>query len=120
MDRTNSQVSTRQWPATPNVVYQLAGRKVTKTMYDDALMLGRQNIRASVTTPGISEMDGDGKTDSCPNCGGMDRLYLQAFTAGPFKERPNSNPEGNEHVGFHNGAWYKMTMRAYPCPVCQG
>lgn len=120
MDRTNTQARTGQWPNSPAVDYWLAGRRVIKAMYDDAVMLARQGIRASVTTPGAMEMDVAGKTDYCTNCGGMDRLYLQAFIAGPFKERPHSNPENNEHVGYHNGAWFKMTMRAYQCPVCTG
>lgn len=70
-----------------------------------------------LTTPGGSELDATHDTEVCGNCGGFGRLYLQSLVAGPFKEPPAHGPE--EHIGFYGNRWYKMTLRAYSCPVCR-
>lgn len=88
-------------------------------MHADTLAAKRQGVRVLLTTPGGSVMDDTHDLEVCGNCGGLGSLYLQSLVAGPFREPPSVQPGGDERPGFHNGAWYKMTLRGYPCPVCR-
>jgi hypothetical protein len=115
------QTSTRQWPiaAARPIEYRLAGRLVTKAMADDSLAAKRAGLRVMITTPGISAFDESHDTEMCANCGGLGRMYLQTLIGGPFKTPPSITPGGDERAGFHNGEWYKMTLKGYSCPVCR-
>lgn len=82
-------------------------------MHEDALAAKRAGLRVTMTTPGGSPMDETHDTEVCGNCGGLGKLYLQTFVAGPFHDPPSG-----DHIGFHNGKWWRMTLHGYTCPVC--
>lgn len=85
-------------------------------MHADVVAAKRQGLRVLLTTPGSHELDAVIPGESCGNCGGTGNLYVQSLVAGPFSDMPSAGNQ--EHVGLHNGKWYKMTLKAYPCPVC--
>lgn len=119
MAGTIAQTRAGQWPAAPKLEYRLAGRLVSRDMFNDAQAAKRAGLRVTLTTPGMTELDQVRDTEVCGNCGGLSKLYLQSLVAGPYREAPAHNPVTDEHVGYHNGAWYKMTIKAYSCPVCR-
>lgn len=95
----------------------MAGRLVSRDMHVDAVAAKRQGVRVLLTTPGGAVMDETHDVEVCANCGGLGSLYLQSLVAGPFRDPPAHGPD--EHVGVHNGQWWKMTLRGYHCPVCR-
>lgn len=88
-------------------------------MHVAAVAAKRAGLRVCLTMPGGSELDETHDTEVCGNCGGLGLLCLQTFVGGPFREVPANNPAGGEHIGFHNGRWWKMTLKSYACPACR-
>jgi len=53
--------------------------------------------------------------ESCQNCGGEGYLWFQYSKSGPLDQPAVKGPST-----FHNGKWYAVESKMYPCPACGG
>lgn len=123
MYQTTYQARTQTAPT-----YRLAGRQVARELFDAAQSAKRAGRRVTlvILTEHADEMDVP--PGVCTNCVGAEQLGIEVFVAGPFRDVPG----GHSGTGvaeeatagavlrpaWHNGAWWQVTRRFAPCPVC--
>lgn len=116
--------TTQTAPTRPQ--WQLAGRKVTQSMFSDAQRAKKAGRRVFFITAGESDLSAMSDED-CTNCGGFGHLALEMVMSGPYKNPPagkhgNANADEEPDVlirpAWHNNAWWAVTRQMYGCPVC--
>lgn len=113
----------------PAPAYHLAGRQVARELFDAAQAARRAGRRVAlvVLTEHGNEMDVP--PGVCVNCVGAGQLGIDVFIAGPFQDVPGGRSgtgvaeDGGAGVlvlrpAWHSGAWWQVTRRVAPCPVC--
>lgn len=105
--------------------WQLAGRKVTQSMFYDCQKAKQAGRKVFFITAGGNEMTGLAD-DDCANCNGFGHMALEVVMGGPFKNAPQGStgtadkePEVLLRPAWHHGAWWSVTRQMYPCPACQ-
>lgn len=109
--------------------YRLAGRQVARELFDAAQAAKRAGRRVTlvILTEHADEMDVP--LGVCVNCVGAGQLGLEVFVAGPFRDVPGGRSGTGGAAAadagglvlrpaWHNGAWWQVTRRFAPCPVC--
>lgn len=121
--RPASRPAPGQSPQSP--VFQLAGRRVTQTMFYAAHEAKRQGQRCFLVDaePTLAESARPGVRD-CPNCNGFGKLGLEIVVGGPFEDVPASGERGEGAAKVylsavsHNGRWFQVVRSYCDCPVC--
>jgi len=110
-------------PAYAEPEYRLAGRLVSKSLYDIAMRANRDGRRVTLVL--LTPCAGDTAVPNgvCSNCLGAERLGVDVLMAGPFKSAPSLNTSDTAtgtalRPAVHNGAWWSVTRHFAPCPLC--
>lgn len=113
----------------PRPQWQLAGRRVTQSMYydaDKAKKAGRRVYFVTAERSQMSELSGAAVDDDCANCEGFGQMALEIVVGGPFQNAPqgkqgseDESPTVHLRPAWHNGAWWQVARESYPCPICK-
>lgn len=113
----------------PAATYRLAGRQVARELFDAAQAAKRAGRRVALVILPEHGDELEVPPGVCVNCLGEEQLGIEVFVAGPFRDVPGGRSgtgvAAADDAGglvlrpaWHNGAWWQVTRRFAPCPVC--
>lgn len=89
-----------------------------KAMRNDAAAVKRKGGRCFWLHPGEQpwkpvEGSRPEQMGLCSICGGARSVYLGSITGGPYDSVPRT-----KGIIWQDGAYYRQTVKGYPCPQC--